>query len=419
MTMPRAFLICLLAVLLAGCGGIRQAPGPEARAAANQLATQAHAEAPAGPSRFLLFARVFDQVRTFYVRSVGDAELLSAAATGMRDAYPEPATVSDAKLVTAAINGMLGSLDPYSTYLDPDSYNAVRDQTRGRFGGIGLQVTKEDDIIKVISPIDGTPAAAAGMMPGDRITHADGKSLAGLTLRAAVLRLRGLAGTSVLLTILRGDEEPFDVAIKRALIKIKAVKWSLEDDIGYIRIATFNARATDEFVAAVREIRAKAGDKLAGFVIDLRNNPGGLLEQSVLISDELLEEGEIVFTKGRSHQRRFQAQPGDITGGLPIVVLVNKGSASAAEILAGALKDHRRAILIGVRTFGKGSVQTIIPFGNNDALKLTTALYYTPSGASVEGGIVPNIKVTQDEDREGDEQRQRAFAELNRIAARR
>ncbi len=256
------------------------------------------------------------------------------------------------------------------------------------------------------------------MRPGDRITHADGQPLGGLTLRAAVLRLRGLAGTSVLLTILRGDEGPFDVAIQRALIEIKAVRWALEDDIGYIRISTFNARATDEFVEAVNNIRDKAGNRLAGFVIDLRNNPGGLLEQSILISDVLLEEGEIVFTKGRSYQRRFQAQPGDVTGGLPIVVLVNKGSASAAEILAGALKDQNRAILIGVRTFGKGSVQTIIPFGDNDALKLTTALYYTPSGASVEGGIVPDITVAQDDSIAGDEQRQRAFAELKRIIGR-
>ena len=418
MNMPRAFLIGILAILLVACGGVRRAPGPEARAAASQLAVQARAETPVSRSRFLLFARVFDQVRTFYVRSVDDAALLAAAAAGMRDAYPEPAAVSDAKLVTAAIDGMLGSLDPYSAYLDRDSYRAVRDQTRGRFGGIGLQVTKEDNAIKVISPIDGTPAAAAGMRPGDRITHADGKPLGGLTLRAAVLRLRGLAGTRVLLTILRGDGAPFEVAIERALIEIKAVRWSLEDDIGYIRISTFNARATDEFVAAVHEIRAKAGARLAGFVIDLRNNPGGLLEQSVLISDVLLEEGEIVHTKGRSYQRRFEAEPGDITGGLPIVVLVNKGSASAAEILAGALRDHRRAILVGVRTFGKGSVQTIIPFGDNDALKLTTALYYTPSGASVEGGIAPDIVVVQDDDRDGDEQRQRAFAELNRIARR-
>ena len=418
MTMLRAFLICFLAVLVAACGAIRLAPGPEARAAAVRLAAQARAETPGGPSRFLLFARVFDQVRSFYVKSVGGAALLSAAATGMRDAYPEPAKVSDAKLVTAAIDGMLGSLDPYSAYLDPNNYSAVRNQTLGQFGGIGLRVTKEDNAIKVISQIDGTPAAAAGMRPGDRITHADGRPLAGLTLRAAMLRLRGLAGTRVLLTILRGDDAPFDVAIERALIEIEAVRWALEDDIGYIRISTFNARATDEFVEAVREIRAKAGDRLTGFVIDLRNNLGGLLDQSILISDMLLEEGEIVKTKGRSDQRSFQAQPGDITGGLPIVVLVNNGSASAAEILAGALKDHHRAILIGVRTFGKGSVQTIIPFADNDALKLTTALYYTPSGASVDGGIMPDIKVLQDDNRDGDEQRQRAFAELNRIARR-
>jgi len=418
MTLRRAFLVGFLAVILAACGAVRKTPGQEARSAASQLAAQARDEAPVEYSRFRLFARVFDQVRTYYVESVDDAALLAAAAAGMRDAYPDPAKVSVAKLVAAAIDGMLDSLDPYSAYLDKENYIAVRDQTRGRFGGIGLHVTKEDNAIKVISPIDGTPAAAAGMRPGDRITHADGKPLSGLTLRAAVLRLRGLAGTRVLLTILRDGNAPFDVAIERALIEIKAVRWVLEDDVGYIRISTFNARVADEFVRAVQDIRARAGGWLAGFVLDLRNNPGGLLEQSVVISDLLLEKGEIVFTKGRSYQRRFRARPGDIAGGLPIVVLVNKGSASAAEILAGALKDHGRAILIGVRTFGKGSVQTIIPFGNNDALKLTTAIYYTPSGASVEGGIPPDIKVLQDDDRDGDEQRQRAFVELNRIAGR-
>ena len=419
MTKRRAFLVCILAVVLAACSAaVRKAPGPEAQSAAGQLAAQVRDETPVEFSRFRLFARVFDQVRTYYVKSVDDAALLSAAAAGMRDAYPEPARASVEKLVTAAIDGMLDSLDPYSAYLDKENYIVVRDQTRGRFGGIGLQVTKEDNAIKVISPIDGTPAAAAGMRPGDRITHADGKPLSGLSLRAAVLRLRGLAGTRVLLTILRGGNAPFDVAIERALIQIKAVRWVLEDDVGYIRIATFNARVADEFLSAVQKLRAKAGSRLTGFVLDLRNNPGGLLEQSVVISDLLLEKGEIVFTKGRSYQHRFQAQPGDVTGGLPIVVLVNKGSASAAEILAGALKDHGRAILIGARTFGKGSVQTIIPFGNNDALKLTTAIYYTPSGASVEGGIPPDIKVLQDEDRDGDEQRQRAFVELNRIAGR-
>jgi carboxyl-terminal processing protease len=418
MTTARALLVCILAVILGACSGLGKVPGPEAQAAADQLAAQARAQAPLEVTRFRLFAQVFDQVRTNYVKSVDDEALLSAAAAGMRDAYPDPAKVPVAKLVTAAIDGMLGTLDPYSAYLDRRSFVAVRDQTRGRFGGIGLQVTKEDNTITVISPIDGTPAAEAGMRPGDRITHADGKPLGGLSLRAAVLQLRGLAGTRVRLTILRDDKAPFDVAIVRALIEIKAVRWALEDDIGYIRITTFNARAADEFAHAVNAIRAKAGSALAGFVLDLRNNPGGLLDQSILISDLLLEKGEIVLTRGRLYQRHFRARPGDITSGLPIVILINEGSASAAEIVAGALQDHGRATLVGVRTFGKGSVQTIIPFGESAALKLTTATFYTPSGRSVSGGIAPDIKVLQDDERAGDEQRQRAFIELGRMAGR-
>ncbi len=417
MILLRAAFFALVAAITASCGVVHNSPGPEAQVAAKNLAEQVGAPESAKGSKFQLFAKVFDQVRTLYVDQVDDAVLLTAAAQGMRTAFPEPAKVEEIKLVGAAIDGMLGSLDPYSAYLDNRDYNAVREQTRGEFGGIGLQVTKEGDFIKVIAPIDGTPAAKAGMQAGDAITHADGKSLDGLTLRAAVLRLRGPAGSQVLLTVKRADLEPFEVAIVRAKIHIKAVRWSFEKGIGYIRISSFTQQATKEFVDAIETLRNDAGAALTGLVIDLRNNPGGLLEQSVLISDALLEKGNIVSTRGRSDQRYFNAHIGDIASGLPIVVLVNDGSASAAEILAGALKDHGRAVLVGGRTFGKGSVQTIIPFSKNDGLKLTTARYYTPSGKSVDGGIEPDVPVAQDPDREGDEQRERAVLELSRLAA--
>ncbi len=417
MTLIRIAFFLLIAAFAVSCGVAQRSPGPEARVAAKTLAEQTGSPSVETGSRFQLFAKVFDQVRTLYVDEVDDAKLLTAAADGMRKAFPEPASAAEDKLVVAAIDGMLGSLDPYSAYLNNRSYNAVRDQTRGEFGGIGLQVTKEGDSVKVISPIDGTPAAKAGMRAGDVITHADGRSLMGMTLRASVLLLRGPAGSQVLLTIQRAELEPFEVAIVRARIHIKAVRWSLENKIGYVRISSFTEKATREFIDAVHTMRTQAGDALSGLVIDLRNNPGGLLEQSVLISDELLERGNIVSTRGRADQRYFNARAGDIASGLPIVVLVNDGSASAAEILAGALKDHGRAILVGGRTFGKGSVQTIIPFNNNDGLKLTTARYYTPSGNSVDGGIEPNIAIKQDPDREGDEQRERANLELSRLAA--
>jgi carboxyl-terminal processing protease len=418
MIILRVAFVGFIAVFVVSCGGLASGtPGPEAQVAARNLADQAGAPSVSEGSRFQLFARIFDQVRTLYVDQVDDAVLLTAAANGMRTAFPEPATVDEVKLVGAAIDGMLGSLDPYSAYLDNRNYSAVRDQTRGEFGGIGLQVTKEGDLIKVISPIDGTPAAKAGMRAGDAITHADGHSLDGLTLRAAVLRLRGPAGSRVLLTVKRDKLDPFEVAIVRARIHIKAVRWSVEKGIGYVRISSFTQKATKEFVEAIDKLRNEAGATLTGIVLDLRNNPGGLLEQSVLISDALLENGNIVSTRGRSDQHYFNAHAGDIASGLPIVVLVNGGSASAAEILAGALKDHGRAILVGGRTFGKGSVQTIIPFSRSDGLKLTTARYFTPSGNSVEGGIEPDIAVKQEPEREGDEQRERANLELSRLAS--
>ncbi|MDA0663648.1 MAG: S41 family peptidase [Proteobacteria bacterium] len=416
--LPRGLIFGLLAVMATGCGIAQRSPGPEARAAADQLAAQTGSVALPARSEFALFAKVFDQVRAFYVDPVDDAALLKAAANGMRTSYPEPGKVPDAELVDAAINGMLSSLDSYSAYLGEEAYSALQEQTRGQFGGIGLQVGLENELLKVISPIDGTPAAEAGMLSGDLITHADGFALRGLTLNDAVLRLRGEVGSQVKLTVQRGGSATFDVAITRAVIQIHPVRWTLENNIGYVRISTFNARASGEFAAAVRDIRAQAGGALTGFVIDLRNNPGGLFEQAVFISDVLLEQGQIVSTRGRAFQQSHAALPGDITGGLPIAVLINGGSASAAEILAGALRDNHRAVLVGEKSYGKGSVQTIIPFPNQDGLRLTTARYYTPSGRTVEGGIEPDITVANDNNSAVDLQRDRAAAELKRVARR-
>jgi carboxyl-terminal processing protease len=418
MALVRTLTAGFILAAFVACSGARQGPGPEARAAADELASQSGAPQVKNRTEFEAFARVFDQVRALYVDPVDDTALLKAAAAGMRDSFPETAKAKDSELVSAAINGMLSSLDPYSTYLDADSYEALQEQTRGQFGGIGLQVAMENNLVKVISPIDGTPAAAAGVKPGDFITHADGQSLDGLSLRDAVMKLRGLVGSQVRLTIRRGEQAPFDVAIVRDVIQIHPVRWSLENNIGYIRLSTFNARASAEFVQAIKDIRAKAGSMLAGYIIDLRNNPGGLFDQSVFISDVLLQHGDIVSTKGRVFRQSHSAAPGDVTDGLPIVVLINGGSASAAEIVAGALHDNKRAILVGDRSYGKGSVQTIIPFATRDGLKLTTARYYTPSGTSVDGGIVPDIEVANDNEREGDEQLERAEAELHRLAHR-
>ena len=322
-----------------------------------------------------LFGDVFDRVREDYVEEVSDEELIEAA-----------------------IQGMLSSLDPHSTYLNPKAYNDMRTTTRGKFGGLGIEVTMEGGYVKVVSPIDDTPAYRAGIQAGDLVTHLDGEPVLGLTLSEAVERMRGAVGTTIVLTILRQGQEPFDVSITRDVISIKSVRWEAKGDVGYIRITGFSEPTEAGLNTAVRELKKEIGNRLAGFVIDLRNNPGGLLDQAVAVSDAFLERGEIVSTRGRREEsaQRFNAEPGDITGGLPLVVLINGGSASASEIVAGALQDHRRAILLGTKTFGKGSVQTIIPLGRDGAMKLTTQRYYTPSGRSIQAkGIEPDIEVRQ------------------------
>lgn len=304
---------------------------------------------------------------------------------------------SDKKLIESAINGMLVSLDPHSSFLDAKSFKYMNEQTKGKFGGLGIEVTMENGVVKVVSPIDDTPAAKAGIKAGDYITDIDGESVIGQTLNEAVDKMRGKVGTKVKLTIQRAAEKPFDVKIKREEIKIQSVKSDVKnDDVAYIRISSFTEEVDANVKKAIEKARKETKNKLRGIVIDVRNNPGGLLDQAIALSDLFLDRGEIVSTRSRDEKDtiKYSANEGDIAKGLPIVVLINEGSASASEIVAGALQDHHRAILLGEKSFGKGSVQTIIPLGEYGAMRITTARYYTPSGRSIQAeGIEPDILV--------------------------
>ena len=305
--------------------------------------------------------------------------------------------VTDQELIEQALNGMLSSLDPHSSYLDAESFNYMSEQTKGKFGGLGIEVTMDNGLVKVVSPIDDTPASKAGLKSGDYITHIDGETVIGLNLNEAVAKLRGKIGSKIKLSIRREGEKPFDVTLKRQEIKIQSVKTEIkEDDILYIRISSFTEDNDKAISKAYENASKKLGEKLAGLIIDVRNNPGGLLDQAVSVSDLFLDKGEIVSTRSRNEQDnvKYSAHPGDITNGLPIVVIINEGSASASEIVAGALQDHHRAIILGEKSFGKGSVQTVIPLGDFGAMRLTTARYYTPSGRSIQAkGIEPDIEV--------------------------
>lgn len=305
--------------------------------------------------------------------------------------------VTDKKLIESAINGMLTSLDPHSSYLDADSFNYMSEQTKGKFGGLGIEVTMDNGLVKVVSPIDDTPAAKAGMKAGDYITHIDGETVVGMNLNEAVSKLRGKIGTKVKLSIRRINAKPIELTLKRQEIKIQSVKSEIKDDsVSYIRISSFTEDIDKAIEEAVTKAQKQLKNKLSGIVIDVRNNPGGLLDQAVSVSDLFLEKGEIVSTRSRheSDTDKFMATEGDIAKGLPIVVIINEGSASASEILAGALQDHHRAIILGEKSFGKGSVQTVIPLRDFGAMRLTTARYYTPSGRSIQAkGIEPDIEV--------------------------
>jgi carboxyl-terminal processing protease len=329
-------------------------------------------------------------------RIVFDGARAQAAAA---DTYRQLSLFGD--VIESAINGMLAGLDPHSSYMDSKSFRDMQVQTRGEFGGLGIEVTMEDGLIKVVAPIDETPAAKAGIMANDIITHLDDEPVQGLTLNQAVEKMRGPVNTKIKLKVMRkGQDKPVEVAITRDVIRVRSVRSRLEDDVGFIRVTQFNEQTTEGLKKAIADLSAQAGDKLKGFIIDLRNNPGGLLDQAISVSDAFLEKGEIVSTRGRNAEetQRFNSRAGDLTKNKPIIILINGGSASASEIVAGALQDHRRATVIGTRSFGKGSVQTIIPLGSgNGALRLTTARYFTPSGRSIQAkGISPDIEVLQE-----------------------
>jgi carboxyl-terminal processing protease len=342
-----------------------------------------------------LFGDVFERIRAEYVEPVND-----------RDA------------IENAIQGMLNGLDPHSSYMNPRMYRDMQVQTRGEFGGLGIEVTQEGGYIKVISPIDETPAARAGVRPGDLITHLNGNSVQGLSLQEAVEQMRGERGTAIRITIRReGAERPIELSITRDVIRPQVVRFRLEgNDIGYIRLTSFNEQTEAGLRRAMQQIRQQAGNNLRGLILDLRNNPGGLLDQSVQIADDFLDQGEIVSTRARRQEdaQRWNARAGDIAQGLPMVVLINGGSASASEIVAGALQDHRRAVVMGVKSFGKGSVQTVMPIPGNGAIRLTTARYYTPSGRSIQAtGIEPDIEVLATREEPGQQAAARRDREAN------
>jgi len=359
--------LLVLAVLAAGSTMVSLAKSQSASAANSEIYRQLD-----------LFGEVLERVRSDYVEKPDDS-----------------------KLIEAAINGMLTALDPHSAYLNPKHFRDMQVQTRGEFGGLGIEVTMENGVVKVVSPIEDTPAAKAGIMSGDLITALDKEQIQGLTLQEAVEKMRGPVNSPITLTIVRkGVEDPFDVKVTRDVIHINPVKYNAEgDDVGYIRITTFNEQTTANLQKAIDDLKKQLGPKLKGYVIDLRNNPGGLLDQAISVSDAFLDQGAIVLTRGRNLEetQRSNARPGDLTDGKQLIVLINGGSASASEIVAGALQDHHRATILGTRSFGKGSVQTIIPLGSNGALRLTTARYYTPSGRSIQAkGIEPEVMVEEE-----------------------
>ena len=366
----KKFVMAALGGTVAGILATTQIAGP--------LLAQENSKSASVYEQLDLFGDIFERIRAQYVEEVDEADLIEAA-----------------------INGMLTSLDPHSSYLSPKDASAMRVQTRGEFGGLGIEVTQEEGFVKVVSPMDGTPADEAGIEAGDFITHVDSESILGLTLDKAVELMRGPVGSEIIITIVReGEPEPFDVSIIRDTIKLTAVRSRTEGKTVVLRITTFNDQTTPNLISSFnKEVEAAGGmDNINGIILDLRNNPGGLLTQAIRVSDAFLEKGEIVSTRGRNPEDgdRFNATPGDLAEGKPIVVLINGGSASASEIVAGALQDHRRAIIVGTKSFGKGSVQTGMPLRSNGAMRLTTARYYTPSGRSIQAlGVSPDIIVEQ------------------------
>ncbi len=341
------------------------------------------------------FGAIFDEVQKDYVEEVDPKELIDAA-----------------------VNGMLQDLDPHSSYMGPEAFEEMQEETSGEFGGLGIEVTQEDGVVKVVAPIDDTPAARLGVQTGDLITHVDGESLLGLSLNEAVEKMRGPIGSSVKITIFReGEDEPFDLDITRDVIKVSSAKVEEMNKVVYVRLTQFNEQTYPNMETGIEETVEKIGgmDEVEGFIIDLRNNPGGLLTTAIEVSDAFLDQGEIVSTRGRHESSRANAEEGDLAEGKPIVVLINGGSASASEIVAGALKDHHRGIIVGTPSFGKGSVQTILPLSQDSAIRLTTARYYTPSGRSIQGlGVEPDVFVEQQPPApEEEEPKSQAFQDFN------
>jgi carboxyl-terminal processing protease len=360
--------------------------------ASPQLAAQAASNTTETYRLLNLFSDIFERVRSDYVEQVDER-----------------------KLIENAINGMLSSLDPHSGYMEPKSFRDMQVQTRGSFGGLGIEVTMEQGYVKVVTPIDDTPAARAGLRSGDFITHIDGDQIVGLTLQEAVEKMRGPINSTIKLSIRRGTQPAFDVTLTRAEIRVQSVRHRVEGDLGYLRITSFTEQTETGVKNAIDRVKQQTGGKLRGLVLDMRNNPGGLLDQAIAVSDAFLDKGEIVSTRGRRSDdaTRYHAKPGDLLDGLPIVVLINGGSASASEIVAGALQDHGRAILLGTKSFGKGSVQSIQQLGNQGAIRLTTARYYTPSGRSIQAqGIDPDIVVEPARIERIDQPRARREADL-------
>jgi len=343
------------------------------------------------------FRDAFVRVRTDYLRPVDDGALIDAAIEGVRNLDGASGKVPSDRVVEAGLDAMVASLDPHSAYLNPEQLREAFVSTKGQFGGLGIEVTVEDGYVKVVAPIEGTPAERSGLKSGDLITHLDGNPIHGISIMDAVRRMRGEPGSDIRLTVRRGTEGTFDVVVTRAVITIRAVRWHIEDDVGYIRVASFTEQMEGGVNEAVTAIHTQLGPRLKGLILDLRNNPGGLLDESLALADIFLDKGRIVEVRSRDSANRqvFFAKPGDRARGAPLVVLINGGSASASEIVASALQEDGRAVVMGTRSFGKGSVQTIMPLPIKGALKLTTALYYTPSGRSIQAlGVVPDIAIT-------------------------
>ena len=357
---------------------------------------------------FEQFRDAFKRVRFSYVQEVADAKLIDAAIKGVRDLNAEPGAVPAGELVETALDSMMSALDPHSAYLNADELRDIQVTTKGEFGGLGIVVTMENGMVKVVSPIEDTPAFRAGLKSGDLITHVDGEPIKAKTILLAVKKLRGPPGTDVRLTVSRSGQAPFDLTITRAIVRVRAVRWRTEGAVGYVRVVNFSEKVERGVEKAMEGLRRELGPRMKGLVLDLRNNPGGLLNQSLFVADAFLEDGQIVAVRGRAVKDTvYRAKNGDLANGMPMVVLINGGSASASEIVASALQDHHRATVMGLRSFGKGSVQTITRLPLEGGLRLTTALYYAPLGRAIQArGVEPDITLTRADAEESKRQRE-------------